>query len=137
MCNNSFVGEVAIQQGTLKIIENGETTKLQWAIPSGFYTALYISQRFDPSENCRELAGDKASSMSNDLNCFLHNVTGRTNIIFNSSLGQVFSLQVYQGYDLIDERRFTTDSKKSGSPKSSGRCLVDYVKRLILICILN
>ena len=115
---NSIIGEVAIQQGSLEINANGETTQLHWSIPSGPHTALYVSQKFDPRENCMLLMGQESSSMSNDLNCLLHNVTGHTSDTFNSSQGTVFSLQVYQGYDLIDEQRFTKESD-SGSSKSS------------------
>ena len=114
-----FIGEVAIQQNTLGINDNGEIMNLQWVIPTGPHTALYISQRRDSSDMCMLLIGQEVSSVSNDLNCLLHNVTGRTSDTFNSSLDTVFSLQVYQGYDLIDEEIFTKDSQSNGSPKSS------------------
>ena len=92
-------------------------------IPTGPHTALYICQRQDSSNMCMLLMGHDASSVSNDMNCLLHNVTGRTSDTFNSSHGTIFSLQVYQGYDLIDEQIFTKDSKSNGSPKSSGMSL--------------
>ena len=72
---------------------------------------------------CMVLMGQEAAGVSNDLNCLVHNVTGHTSGTFNSSLGTVFSLQVYQGYDLIDEQFFSKDSKSSGSQKSSGMCI--------------
>ena len=112
--------EVVIQQGTLEINDNGETTQLQWVIPSGPHTALYVSQRHESSETCMLLLGQESSSMSNPVNCHLHNVTGRTSGTFNSSLGTVFSLQVYQGYDLIDEQGFSMGSN-GGSKNKSGR----------------
>ena len=122
---NPITGDVAIQQGSLEINDNGETTQLQWVTPSGPHTALYVSQRFDPRENCMLLMGQETSSLSNDMNCILHNVTGSSSDTFNSTLGTVFSLQFYQGYDLIDERSFTIPSKRGGSSTSSGMCLVD------------
>ena len=112
--------EVEIQQGTLEINNNGETTHLQWAPPSGPHTALYVSQRRESSEACMLLLGQESSSMSNPVNCHLHNVTGRTSETFNSSLGTVFSLQVYQGYDLIDEQSFQMGSDKGNTKGDSG-----------------
>ena len=113
--------EVEIKQGTLEINNNGETTQLQWALPSGPHTALYVSQRRESSEACMLLLGRESSSMSNSINCHLHNVTGHTNDTFNSSLGTVFSLQVYQGYDLVDEQEFSMGSNGGGSKNKSGR----------------
>ena len=115
-----FIGVVEIQQGSLEINDNGETTHLQWSTLSGPHTALYISQRRESSEACMLLLGQESSGLSNDLNCHLHNVTGRTSDTFNSSQGTVFSLQVYQGYDLIDEQRFTKDSDSDSSKSSKG-----------------
>ena len=110
-----------IQQGTLEINDNGETTQLQWVTPSGPHSALYISQRRNSNEHCMLLMGQESSSLSNNLNCLLHNVTDRTSDTFNSSLGTVFSLQVYQGYDLIDEQGFSMVSNGGGSKNKSGR----------------
>ena len=92
-------------------------------IPTGPHTALYITQRQDSNNICMLLMGQEASSVANDQDCLLHNVTGRTSDTFNSSYGTIFSLQVYQGYDLIEEHIFTKDSKSRGSTKSSGMSL--------------